>query len=119
MVEWVARNTTRGTVLAERVAIAESLLARTRGLLGTRVLPRSEALLLRPCRSVHTFGMRFPIDVAFCRRHGETFVVMSVVEMRPWRLGRPRPRATCVIEAEAGAFGRWRLLPGDELEIKG
>jgi len=76
-------------------------------------------LLLRPCRSVHTFGMRFPVDVAFCRRHGETFVVASVVEMRPWRVGLPRPRATCVIEAEAGAFGRWRLLPGDQLEIKG
>ena len=81
--------------------------------------PPASGLLLPRTRSVHTFGMRFPIDVAFCRRQDETFVVLSVVEMRPWRVGRPRPRATCVIEAERGAFGRWRLLPGDELEIKG
>jgi hypothetical protein len=44
---------------------------------------------------------------------------LAVVEMRRWRVGRPRPRATCVIEAEAGAFERWRLQPGDSLELKG
>ena len=110
---WLIRD---GEVLAA-LDVADTFGARFRGLRGRDGV--DGALLLRPCRSVHTFGMRFPIGVAFCRRHDETFVVLSVVEMRPWRVGRPRPRATCVIEAERGAFGRWRLLPGDELEIKG
>jgi uncharacterized membrane protein (UPF0127 family) len=64
--------------------------------------------------------MRFAIDVAFCRRGvDDTLVVLAVVGMRRWRVGRPRPRATCVIEAERGAFARWRLQPGDALEVKG
>ena len=111
---WLIRE---GEVLAA-LDVADTFGARLRGLRGRDGL--EGALLLRPCRSVHTLGMRFPIDVAFCRRRDdETFVVLSVVEMRRWRMGRPRLRATCVIEAEEGAFGRWRLRPGDELEIKG
>ena len=110
---WLIRE---GEVLAA-LDVADSFGARFRGLRGRDGV---EGALSRPCRSVHTLGMRFPIDVAFCRQQDdETFVVLSVVEMRRWRLGRPRPRATCVIEAEAGAFARWRLRPGDELEIKG
>jgi uncharacterized protein len=113
-VAWLIRD---GEVLSA-LDVADSLAARFRGLRGRDGV--EGALLLRPCRSVHTFGMRFPIDVAFCRRRDdETFVVLSAIEMRPWRMGRPRLRATCVIEAEVGAFGRWRLRPGDELEIKG
>ena len=57
-------------------------------------------------RSVHTLGMRFPIDVAFCDRD---MVVVDVTTMVPWRMGRPRRRARTVIEAEAGAFERWGL----------
>ena len=111
---WLIRE---GEVLSA-LDVADSLAARLRGLRGRDGV--EGALLLRPCRSVHTLGMRFPIDVAFCRRAGdETFVVLRVVEMRRWRVGLPRVRATCVIEAERGAFARWRLQPGDELEIKG
>ena len=93
--------------------VADGFESRLRGLLGRE---RFEgALLLRPARSVHTFGMRFPIDVAFC--DGELKVV-EVVTMGRHRLGRPRLRARCVIEAEAGAFERWRLRPSDELQIR-
>jgi uncharacterized membrane protein (UPF0127 family) len=112
-VAWLIRE---GEVLAA-LDVAESFRARRRGLRGRDTV--EGALLLRPCRAVHTFGMRFPIDVAYCRRVSDsTFVVISVREMRRRRLAWPRLRATCVIEAEAGAFERWRLLPGDELEIK-
>ena len=45
-------------------------------------------------------------------------VVLGTTSMAPLRIGRPRMRATCVIEAEAGAFERWRLRPGDRLEIR-
>ena len=111
---WLIRE---GEVLAA-LDVADSFGARFRGLRGREGI--EGALLLRPCRSVHTLGMRFPIDVAFCRgRDDDTLVVLAVVEMRRWRIGRPRPRAACVIEAEAGAFARWRLQPGDAIEIKG
>lgn len=107
---WLMRDT---EVLAA-LEVAESFSERSRGLLGRDGV--DGALLLRPARSVHTVGMRFPIDVAFCDRK---LVVVDFVCMRPWRLSRPRLRGHAVIEAEAGAFERWRLRPGDQLEIKG
>jgi hypothetical protein len=96
------------------VEVADTLGARMRGLLGRDGI--EGALLLRPAKSVHTLGMRFPIDVAFCDRD---LRVIATVCMRPHRVGVPRLRARCVIEARQGAFDRWRLRPGDQLEIKG
>ena len=107
---WLLRD---GDVLAA-LDVAESLPDRLRGLLGRDGL--EGALLIRKARSVHTVGMRFPIDVAFC--NSDLVVVDMVTPMSRYRLSRPRFKARCVIEAEAGAFERWRLLPGDQLEIK-
>ena len=93
--------------------VAERRRDRMRGLLGRDGL--DGALVLRPCRSVHTIGMRFPIDVAFCTRD---LRVLRTVELRPNRVTRPSLRGCCVIEAERGAFERWKLRPGDLLEIR-
>ena len=60
-----AVNTSNGRKLAEKVLQAETLSERMRGLLGRSTLPVGEALLLDPCRAIHTAGMRFPIDVLF------------------------------------------------------
>ena len=106
---WLLRG---GEVLAT-LEVADGFQGRLKGLLGREGV--EGALLLRPASSVHTLGMRFPIDVAFCDKD---LTVLDTVCMPPHRLGRPRLHAHCVIEAEAGAFERWRLQPGDELEIK-
>jgi uncharacterized membrane protein (UPF0127 family) len=84
-----------------------------RGLLGRSGI--EGAMLLRPARSVHTLGMRFPIDVAFCSKE---MVVLRTTTMARHRMSLPVPRAHAVIEAEAGAFGHWNLQPGDQLDIK-
>ncbi len=100
-----------GDVLAS-AEVADSLAARTKGLLGrdgydgAMVLPRT--------RSVHTVGMRFAIDVAFCDRE---LVVVGTTTLRPWRISLPRRHGRWVIEAEAGAFERWGLRVGDRLEL--
>lgn len=107
---WLVRD---GEVLAT-LEVADGMAGRMRGLLGRDGI--DGALLLKPTRSVHTIGMRFPLDIAFCDK-GLT-VVATVCGMAPNRLSRPRWRARCVIEAEAGAFERWRLVTGDHLEIE-
>ena len=129
---WLLRD---DEVLAA-VELAATRRDRHRGLLGRDGV--EGAILLSPARSVHTLGMRFPIDVAFCRPAPSpspssrssapsvvpsepliaALVVLGTTSMAPLRIGRPRLRATCVIEAEAGAFERWRLRPGDRLEIR-
>lgn len=107
---WLVRD---GEVLAT-VEVASTFGERLRGLLGRDHV--EGALLIEPARAVHTLGMRFPIDVAYL---DATMTVVDTASMRRWRPGRPRLRARCVLEAEAGAFERWHLRRGDQLEIKG
>lgn len=95
------------------IEVADSFAARLKGLAGRRDL--EGAILLRPARSVHTLGMRFAIDVAYCDKY---LRVLCTLTMRPLRIGRPRPKAHAVIEARAGAFERWGLQAGDALEVK-
>jgi uncharacterized membrane protein (UPF0127 family) len=107
---WLLRD---GNVLAS-LEVAEGSRSRARGLLGRDGF--EGALLLKPAMSVHTIGMRFPVDVAYCDR--DLNVLAVVHAMRPWRVAVPRVRARVVIEAEAGSFERWRLAVGDSLEIQ-
>jgi uncharacterized membrane protein (UPF0127 family) len=109
-VSWLVRD---GEVLAT-LEVAESSRARARGLLGRDDF--DGALLLRPAKSVHTLGMRFPIDVAFVDKD---LVVLRTVTMARWRMGRPVWKAHGVIEARAGAFAHWNLHVGEQLEVKG
>jgi uncharacterized protein len=106
---WLLRD---GEVLAS-LEVARDRRARMRGLLGRDGI--EGALLIEPCRSVHTMGLRFPIDVAFCDRD---LVVVRIVRVGRFRATRPVLRAHAVIEAEAGSFARWALHPGDQLEVK-
>jgi uncharacterized membrane protein (UPF0127 family) len=101
-----------GHVLAS-LEVAETWRSRSRGLLGRDGI--DGAILLRPARSVHTFRMRFPIDVA----HVDADMnVLRVCTMRPNRIGAPVWRARSVIECEAGALARWGVQVGDQLEVR-
>jgi uncharacterized membrane protein (UPF0127 family) len=102
-----------GIVLAS-VEIASDRPARRRGLLGRDDL--SGVLVLTPCRQVHTFGMKFPIDVAFCAASGE---VLHMTTLRPGRVSRVVWRARFAIEAPAGSFDKWDIRVGDVMELKG
>ncbi len=106
---WLLRD---DKVLAS-LDIADSPRLRAWGLLGADGI--DGALLLRPARAVHTIGMRFPIDVAYC---DADFVVLRTVRMVPHRIGRPCLKSRCVIEAEAGAFERWGVAAGVQLEVR-
>ena len=77
--------------------------------------PLVGALLVAPRHHVHTFGARVPLDVAWLDRE---LVVVATLRMAPNRIGMPRRRACSLLEAEAGAFERWKLQPGDRLEIE-
>lgn len=105
---WLLRE---GEVLAG-LEVPTSLLARSRGLLGRDSV---EGAMLIRTKGVHTLGMRFAIDVAWCDREVTVLCTKTLV---PYRIGFPRMRARYVLEARAGAFEQWHLQPGDHLEIK-
>jgi uncharacterized membrane protein (UPF0127 family) len=93
--------------------IANTRSAKRRGLLGRDGC--EAALLLPGCRWVHTIGMRFPIDVAFCDRDG---TVLRIVSMPPNRIGRPCFAARQAVEASEGAFALWAVRVGDRLDVR-
>lgn len=104
----------RGDDVLAAAEVAVSRRNRRAGLIGRDDL--EGVLVIRPCRQVHTFGMRFPIDVAFCDRYG---FVLHTATMARRRISRPVWRSYFAIEAPAGAFERWGLHPGDVVEVRG
>jgi hypothetical protein len=83
-------------------------------LLGRAALGADEGLLIRPTASIHTFFMRFAIDVVFLDRAG---VVLKIVSgLRPWRIAASR-RARCALELRAGEARARDLQPGDRLHL--
>ena len=101
-----------GGVVCERCTVADTMLARMRGLLGRKHLPGGEGILLRPCPSVQTFFMRFPLDVVFLDRDG---VVLKIVEnLKPWRSAGAR-RAHAALELAAGEAARVGITVGARL----
>jgi uncharacterized protein len=109
-VGWLVTDT--GKVLAS-AEVASSRADRRRGLLGRDHI--EGAFVLTPCRWVHTIGMRIPIDVVFLDADG---TVIKMLQMHRHRVGAPVWSARMVVEAEAGALGRWELHMGDRLELR-
>jgi uncharacterized membrane protein (UPF0127 family) len=92
--------------------VAATRVARRRGLLGRD--DTDAALVLQPCRQVHTIGMRFGLDVVWCDRRGR---VLRIATVRRHRVSRFVLRSRFVIEAPAGAADRWNLRPGDVVDL--
>ena len=93
--------------------VADTAWRRFRGLLGRTQL--DGALLLRPCASVHTLGMRMTIDVAHLTKD---LVVLDVRTVRRNRMEGPRRRSRAVLETEAGVMTTWGLSAGTRLEVR-
>lgn len=107
---WLVRD---GQVLAS-LEIARGRVAKTRGLLGRNSI--EGAMLIVGARSVHSFAMGFDLDVAFLDADHQ---IIRTLRLHPNRVTLPVWRARAVLEAEAGAFGRWDLHVGETLEIRG
>jgi|SRR5579871_2702191 len=102
-------------VIVAHLEIADSLWKQTVGLLGRDSLPAEHGLWLEPCNGIHTFGMRFPIDVLFLDAEGIALRIVS--SLKPWRICGPVWRARVVVELPAGALVRHRIQPGDRLRL--
>ncbi len=105
-----------GTVVAERLRLADTHWTRLRGLLGTRELPVGEGLWIRPCRQVHMFGMRYAIDVVFL--DDASRIVGLAAELQPWRISPLVKAATSVLELPAGTIARTGLRADQALTLE-
>lgn len=119
------RNRTRGTVLADRAGVADSTWTRLVGLLNRSTLAPGEGLWLLPTSSIHTVGMRFPIDALFLgpmRMEPEKRRACQVQRiyhaLHPWRITRYVWGSESVLELPAGVIAATRTEVGDELEFQ-
>jgi uncharacterized membrane protein (UPF0127 family) len=107
-------NLTRDTVLAERAAVAETPASRRRGLMGTESLSDGQGLVIIPCRHVHTFGMKYAIDIAFV---DASWTVRRVVHnLKPGRLSPLVLKGRAVLELPAGKVEETGTEKGDMLD---
>lgn len=95
--------------------MARGFLARLRGLIGYRPLEPGQGLLIEPCRWIHTFLMRYPIDVIFVDQ--EWRVIGLTQRMAPNRIGPLVLKAALIIELPAGTIACTRTTLGDQLAI--
>ena len=106
------RNQTRETVLADAADVADTSAKRRTGLLKHSRLEPGEGLWIAPCESVHTFFMKFPIDLVYLDKNKKVRKVRHGVP--PWRLSACLT-AHSVLELPAGAAGESQTQAGDQL----
>ncbi len=110
-----ARNLTTQTEIADRLMSATSVFSRMKGLLGKSSLKEGEGLFIKPCKGIHTFGMKFPIDVIVLDRNN--LVIALNKNLPPNRLTRLYKRASAVIELPAGILDATTTSVGNQIEI--
>jgi uncharacterized membrane protein (UPF0127 family) len=110
----LVQNETRHSVLAELADVADTSAKRRKGLLGRDSLPTGHGLWIVPCESVHTYGMRFPIDVLYLDRKKRVRKLRRA--MLPWRLSLCLS-AHSVLELPAGTIEQTKTQPGDQLVL--
>lgn len=112
---FVARDVETGLIMADRVTMASRHMERAVGLLGRSHLDAGEGLWIRPCNGVHTWFMRFSIDVVAMDAEG--VIVDAVSVLKPWRMRLPRPGAHSVLELPAGTLDA-RTKVGHKIQIE-
>ena len=97
-------------VIAEEIRKATGFIDRLRGLMYVKHLPRGHAILLEPCNSIHTFGMRFAIDVLFL--DASSRIIKAIRSLSPGKIAGPVAGAHAVLETSGGS------LPGN-IDLEG
>ena len=110
----VIRNVRNQNLVADALVAAFDSKTRRTGLLQHKTFPVGSAMLIAPTNAVHTFFMRFPIDIAFVTREGR--VVKTYATLRPWRVAAALG-AHAVVELPAGTLALCDTVVGDTLAI--
>ncbi len=111
----IVRNQTRGTVVAEAADMADTSEKRRTGLLKHSCLEPGEGLWIVPCESVHTFFMKFPIDLVYLDKALKVKKVRSAVPA--WRMSACLT-AHSILELPAGTIERTQTAVGDTLAVE-
>ena len=109
-------NKTQGTYLVRNATIANSFFKRLKGLLGKGRLDEDEALIIYPCNSIHTIGMRFPIDVLFLDNEGRAIKIVH--SLQPFRINGFLRDAKAIVELPEGVLKKTKTTIGDVISTR-
>ena len=109
-------NLDKKTCLATQIRLANTPVARLRGLLGQKEIKSNEAMWIRPCKAIHTIGLRFSIDVIFLDQKNR--VIQLIPHMKKNRLTPLKIKAKSVLELFPGSIADTGTNIGDRLLIE-
>lgn len=110
-----AVNSSKSTIITSNLKEATGFCSRLKGLIGKAYLKEGEGLWMARCRAIHTFGMRFPIDVVFLDKRN--IVVAAIKNLPSRRITRFYFNAESVLELPTGSIESTFTEPGDEVEF--
>ena len=108
-------NSTQNNLIADDATVAKSFLTRTLGLIPQKMISEAEGLIIKPCNSIHTFFMKFPIDVLFVGADDEIVALYENVE--PWRILPIHFNSLYVAELKAGQISAKNIAKHDIIQI--
>ncbi|MEH7073674.1 DUF192 domain-containing protein [Neobacillus drentensis] len=109
-------NLTNGAELVNNLSTANTFLKRLKGLMFSNSLPAGHGLLIQPCQSIHTFFMKYSIDVLYISKDLE--VVGLDETLMPAKVGKLQKRAYSVLELPAGTIRQTETKIGNYITIK-
>jgi uncharacterized protein len=106
------QNVTRNRDLGDRIRWANTRWLRLRGMLGRPEPQPGEGLLIEPCRGVHMFWMKYPLDIVFLDKEGRAVALYG--ELQPWARSRTHRAARYALELPAGTIESTGIQEGDQ-----
>lgn len=108
-------NSSKNNLIADDVKAAQNFFARSFGLLSRKSISDGEGLIIKPCCSIHTFFMKFSIDVLFIERNGNIIALYQNVQ--PWRILPIHLNSHYVIELASGTICAKNIEKGNLITI--
>lgn len=109
-------NSTQNSIISESAKVADNFFSRSIGLLSKNSLSQSESLVIKPCCSIHTFFMRFDIDVLFVNKKNEILALYENV--KPWCILPIHLNSKYVVELSAGSIANKNISKGDIITVE-
>ena len=112
----IIKNITKNRIVANDAKVANDFFTRLKGLLGTRKLEEGKGLIIQPCSSIHTVGMKYAIDVLFIDKNDQ--ILKIVMDMPAGKFSICR-NSNYVVELPAGVIASTGTALGDKLALLG
>lgn len=108
-------NSANEKIVADKVKVADTVISRFIGLLNRKSFEEGEGLLIVPCNSIHSFGMKFSFDAVFLDKSNKVRFVIK--NMHPWKVSPVIFNVNQVLELPAGTIERAEINIGDTLKF--